>query len=823
MKDGKHKTPKGSAQNRLIGRVLGKYRLIRAIGSGAFASIYEAVHIHLNVPFAIKILHPAFMNHEEVVRRFFREAVAASQLQHENVVFIADYDVEEDVGPYIVMEYLEGRTLKSLLEEEGALPLELVGELSRQICQVLALAHRKGIVHRDLKPENIFLVAREMGRVLTKILDFGIAHLSQGSESITGAKLMGTPIYMAPEQFRGSAHEPSIDIYSFGVILYEMLTGEPPFKGQNVQQLGIEHLLVPAPELDESFPASLRQLQARLLAKSAEERPSDMMEVWELLAPSLDPAGRYPHWHCQEPRFTSSSMPAITASLVKKNSAYSLQETPAEQTAQESSDTWEVNSLSNATEEKESTQVVFDSTALASIEEDDDDDPDVSDTILSDEQFELPLKLTKDPLSDTLTPDPDDSLELLEKEFEEPLSEDLQSSIIIDDSQTELPNISETSPTNKHEQLDLLEEEGELERIILDEKEPLEEDPLPKIQEEVTGEIQVIEQTLEPEEWEKKSDKEETEVISKSDLEREILSQQRNAHKETTTPNTPSPYSPPATLSSSDSLSSRNETPFPAFPPLQKNASLPPLTNAPNSSSFAQSGNFPTFTPDEQPHSSVLLKTPPPVSTSSPSYPRQNYPSSSHNSSLSSSAPSDTLENFEKFSSAPKKRHHNTSSYRNARSQSFFAKLMRMGEAEKRVLIIVWLGVLLVLIGVTILLFPELTRTKNISPNRDQRLSFNAPDLSKKTTSTTSSLPLPKKKNDSQNRYRYILIETVPSRANLYIDNKFVGKTPYRVKRPVNWIFHATLRLKGYRTKHISYQVDESKNKKLLYHLELKR
>ena len=298
--------------NWLIGRVLGKYRLVKSIGSGAFASIYEAEHIHLNVPFAIKILHPAFMNHEEVVTRFFREAQAASQLQHENVVFIADFDVEEDVGPYIVMEYLEGHTLKHLVAEEGALPLELVGEICRQICQVLTLAHRKGIVHRDLKPDNIFLVAREMGRILVKILDFGIAHLAASSESITGARLMGTPIYMAPEQFRGASNSPSLDIYSFGVILYELLTGKPPFQGQNVQQLGIEHLLIPAPELDESFPSGLRQLQARLLAKTPEERPSDMAEVWSLLAPALDPEGQFPHWHQKEPRLTSASLPALS-------------------------------------------------------------------------------------------------------------------------------------------------------------------------------------------------------------------------------------------------------------------------------------------------------------------------------------------------------------------------------------------------------------------------------------------------------------------------------------------------------------------------------
>ncbi len=297
----------------LEGRTLGKYKLIKRIGAGAFASIYEAEHVHLQVPFAIKVLHPAFAGREEIVKRFFREAQAASQLQHENVVFIADFAVAEGVGPYIVMEYLEGETLKSCLEREQSLPLSQVGEISRQICQALALAHRKGIIHRDLKPENIFLIRREMGHLLVKILDFGIAHLAAARDSITGARLMGTPVYMAPEQFRGQVNSEGLDIYSFGVILYEMLVGQPPFKGQSVQRLGIEHLLLPAPPLDDHYPHGLRQLQARLLGKTPEERPSSMEETWMLLSEAIDPEHQYPHWH-QQNVFSSPLMMAVPTS-----------------------------------------------------------------------------------------------------------------------------------------------------------------------------------------------------------------------------------------------------------------------------------------------------------------------------------------------------------------------------------------------------------------------------------------------------------------------------------------------------------------------------
>lgn len=313
-----HPLPSASAKAQptadwLEGRTIGKYKLVKRIGAGAFASIYEAVHIHLEVPFAIKVLHPAFASQEEIVKRFFREAQAASQLQHENVIFIADFEVAEDIGPYIVMEYLEGETLKSYLAREGSLPFDKIGDISRQICLALDMAHQKGIIHRDLKPENIFLIPRHMGHLLVKVLDFGIAHLTAARESITGAKLMGTPVYMAPEQFRGQVNSPSLDIYSFGVILYEMLVGQPPFQGQSVQRLGIEHLLLPAPELDERFPQALRQLQARLLGKTPEERPATMQECWKLLAEAIDPLLKHAHWHQEHspPRRSFDSIPAI--------------------------------------------------------------------------------------------------------------------------------------------------------------------------------------------------------------------------------------------------------------------------------------------------------------------------------------------------------------------------------------------------------------------------------------------------------------------------------------------------------------------------------
>lgn len=292
------KSGTSSSGDWLEGRVLGKYKLLEHIGSGAFASIYKAVHLHLPIYYAIKVLHPAFADHEEVVERFFREAQASSQLQHKNIVFIADFAVEEDIGPYIVMEYLEGETLAERLKRLGALPLEEVGEIGYQVCLALDLVHKKGIVHRDLKPDNIFLIPRELGRLQVKILDFGIAHLEKANESITGVRLLGTPIYMAPEQFEGVIQESSLDLYAFGIILFEMLTGKPPYQGRNMHQLGIEHLLQKIPELDaEKFPEALRDLQRELLAKDPAERPQEMNEVHERLVEAIDPERAFEHWH----------------------------------------------------------------------------------------------------------------------------------------------------------------------------------------------------------------------------------------------------------------------------------------------------------------------------------------------------------------------------------------------------------------------------------------------------------------------------------------------------------------------------------------------
>lgn len=273
-----------------IGQILGNYRLLQRIGEGATAIVYRAEHVQLGRIYALKILHPMIATRPGMRERFLREAQTVAQLEHENIIFINDFAIDPQLGPYMVMEYLQGHTLKDVLETHGPQPLPLVLSISLQVCRALATAHRVGIIHRDLKPENIFLEQRENQLPHVKILDFGIARLTQNTSSITGdGKLIGTPLYMSPEQCRGQFPlTPASDVYSFGIMLYEMLTGHPPFQSESPHKLIIDHFLAIPPDLDFSFPEELRQLQRELLAKEPTERPQDFVILAKRLREAIE-------------------------------------------------------------------------------------------------------------------------------------------------------------------------------------------------------------------------------------------------------------------------------------------------------------------------------------------------------------------------------------------------------------------------------------------------------------------------------------------------------------------------------------------------------
>ncbi|MGE5385999.1 MAG: serine/threonine-protein kinase [Betaproteobacteria bacterium] len=247
---------------------IGRYRIIREIGRGTMGIVYEAFDPVLERGVALKTvrLEPGPQQGLEFKERFQREAKSAARLNHPNIVTIHDAGEEGGVA-YIAMEFLEGKTLRCLMDE-GRLTTEEAVNYAIQIAEGLDYAHRFGIIHRDIKPDNI--IVSTYGRA--KITDFGIAQLPMGNLTQTGA-LLGTPKYMSPEQIRGERLDGRADIFSLGVILYEMLTGKPPFAGDSLTSTMYKILQeLPVDPPDEQCPAGIRQILARSLAKDKEQR-----------------------------------------------------------------------------------------------------------------------------------------------------------------------------------------------------------------------------------------------------------------------------------------------------------------------------------------------------------------------------------------------------------------------------------------------------------------------------------------------------------------------------------------------------------------------
>ena len=271
----------------MIGELLGNYRILAKLGSGSMGVVFLAEHQRLARRVAIKLLSAELVRDQQVLQRFFNEALATSLIRHPGIVDIADCDVDASGRAYMVMELLEGETLGARLERAGRLDWSDACLIGRQVAEALGAVHDKGIVHRDLKPENLFLVsdARNPAAVAVKVLDFGVAKLLAHDRAIhltMRGMIVGTPEYMSPEQCMGSELDHQTDIYALGCILFEMLAGLPPFIGDTVQELLSAHRFFPAPPLTSSgvaVPAWLAELLARMLAKEPGQRPSSMHEV----------------------------------------------------------------------------------------------------------------------------------------------------------------------------------------------------------------------------------------------------------------------------------------------------------------------------------------------------------------------------------------------------------------------------------------------------------------------------------------------------------------------------------------------------------------
>jgi len=247
----------------------GRYRIVRKLGSGGMANVYLAEDEELGRHVAIKILNERHANDEQFVERFRREAKHAAGLSHPNIVSI--YDRGEAEGTYyIAMEYLEGRSLKELIQSRGPAPVSIAIEYTRQILGALRVSHRTGVIHRDIKPHNV-LVDGE-GRL--KVTDFGIARAGPSQMTEAGS-IVGTAQYLSPEQAQGAPVSESSDLYSVGIVLYELLTGEVPFSGESPVEIAMKHLsAVPAPpsSLRPEIPHDLDLVVMRALAKQPEER-----------------------------------------------------------------------------------------------------------------------------------------------------------------------------------------------------------------------------------------------------------------------------------------------------------------------------------------------------------------------------------------------------------------------------------------------------------------------------------------------------------------------------------------------------------------------
>ena len=274
------------------GQVLdGKYRLTRLLGKGGMGAVYRGEHVIIGKQVAVKFLHAEFASNAEVVKRFYREAQAAAAIGHDGIIDVSDVGQSPQGDPYLVMEYLEGESLADMLTRTG--PLDLGAALGVMEPALLALhaAHAKGIVHRDLKPENIFLVQQQGAPPKVKLIDFGISKFAEtgGGEKLTQTgSVMGTPVYMSPEQARGAADlDHRADIYSMGVMLYEMLTGKLPFEGANFTEI-IINILTAAPrppaEAFAGFPVEAEGAILRSIEKDPAQRFATAIEFVEALS-----------------------------------------------------------------------------------------------------------------------------------------------------------------------------------------------------------------------------------------------------------------------------------------------------------------------------------------------------------------------------------------------------------------------------------------------------------------------------------------------------------------------------------------------------------
>ena len=267
-------------------KISDRYQIIKAIGEGGMANVYLAYDTILDRNVAVKVLRGDLANDEKFVRRFQREALSASSLTHPNIVEV--YDVGEDAGQYyIVMEYVEGKNLKDLIKKRGKLTLSEVIDIMLQITDGMSVAHDSYIIHRDIKPQNIMI----MENGLVKIMDFGIAMAMNSTELTQTNSVMGSVHYIPPEQANGKGAILQSDIYSMGIVMYELLTGTLPYRGDNAVEIALKHLKEPLPSIRDilpNIPTSVENIILKATAKNPKNRYADAREMHNDLLTCLD-------------------------------------------------------------------------------------------------------------------------------------------------------------------------------------------------------------------------------------------------------------------------------------------------------------------------------------------------------------------------------------------------------------------------------------------------------------------------------------------------------------------------------------------------------
>lgn len=272
-----------TVQAEMIGKYVGDYQITQLLGEGGMGVVYKGVHPTLGQVVAIKMLHPNLVKAESIKQRFLREAQAMARLRHQNILQLFNF-IDSADGCFIVMEFVEGKTFETILEEQGLIPCERAIELFLPVLSAMSYAHQNGIIHRDIKPSNIMLLN---GTNTVKVMDFGTAKMAGGPQLTAAGMTLGTVVYMSPEQLMGRDLSPQADIYSLGVTLYEMTTGRLPFYHDNEMQLMKMIMKEPPPPPSVAYPAMPKSLE-RVILRSIEKDMAKRYKTTDEFARDLE-------------------------------------------------------------------------------------------------------------------------------------------------------------------------------------------------------------------------------------------------------------------------------------------------------------------------------------------------------------------------------------------------------------------------------------------------------------------------------------------------------------------------------------------------------